>query len=127
MQQRSCSHHSRREPGHRPLILVEDDSLDLTTLDLTPHCGDAFDIVVCSGPTGDLDVCPLVMSGTCPVGVPDVVVSALGATNHWRSSVARAWECDGVPVVRVDPGEGLEWPEHIGVAVHRLTHSSFMV
>lgn len=121
MQRRECNHYFRSGPGRRPLVLVEDDSIDMTTLDLTPDCADAFDIVVCSGPDSVQDRCPLVMSGHCPVGVPDVVVSALGPMNEWRTSVACAWQLEGVPVVRVDPDDRPAWPAHLGLAVQALS------
>lgn len=101
----------------RPLILVEDDRLDPDTLDLCPPGSDAFDIVACTGPSSATEECPLVMNGVCPHGFPDVVVTALSPDNEWRTSVANAWEQDGVPVVRVAPDESLAWPAHVGAAI----------
>lgn len=125
MEQRSCNAYTSRTHGTRPRILVEDDSLDLTTLDLSPLCAGALDIVVCSGPQSDRDPCPLVVDGTCPAHErPDVVVSALREDNPWRASVSAAWAKEGVPVAIVHPDElPLVWPAHLGAAVRALLPS----
>jgi len=121
MQQRWCNAYVRRAHARRPLILVEDDHLDLTTLDLCPPGVDAFDVVVCSGPTGVAEECPLVVDGTCPAGRPDVVVSAFERDNPWAASVRAAWEQDGVPVAAVGLHEPpLVWPAHIGAGLRTL-------
>ena len=122
MQQRTCNAYFRRRDVRRPLVLVEDDALDLSTLDLSPPGAAAFDIVVCTGPAGD-DRCPLVMDGYCPVGTPDVVVSNLSASNPWAPSVRAAWTEAGVPVVDADDSEPLlEWPAHVGAAIRDTWH-----
>ncbi|HEX4905082.1 MAG TPA: hypothetical protein VFU93_06505, partial [Acidimicrobiales bacterium] len=77
MEQRSCNAYVRRGPGRRPLVLIEDDTLDTDVLDPSPPGSSAFDIVICTGPHGTDEECPLVMDGCCPHGRPDVVVSAL--------------------------------------------------
>jgi len=116
MQQRSCNGYLIRTTARRPRILVEDDSLDPTTLDLSPPGAGAFEIVTCGGPE-DGEACPLVVDGTCPAGRPDVVVSAFGASNPWAASVRAAWARDGVPVAEVHPDElPLVWPAHLGAA-----------
>lgn len=117
MEQRTCNAYVRRPGVRRPLVLVEDDSLDLSVLDLTPPGATAFDIVVCTGPQGT-EPCPLVVNGHCDVGVPDVVVSNLSDANPWACSVRAAWAEAGVPVVRVEDDEPpLAWPAHIGAAI----------
>lgn len=96
--------------------------MDLDTLDLSPLCAGALDIVVCSGPADDRDPCPLVVDGTCPASErPDVVVSALSERNPWRDAVHAAWEREGVPVAVVHRDElPLVWPGHLGAAVRAL-------
>lgn len=117
MQQRMCSAYVRRRGIRRPLVIVEDDALDLTTLDLAPPGATALDIVVCTGPDGT-EHCPLVVDGACPLGTPDVVVSNLSAANPWAHSVRAAWTEAGVPVVDVtDDERPITWPAHIGAAV----------
>ena len=118
MEQRSCNAYVRRAPGRRPLVLIEDDSLDTDVLDLSPPGSGVFDIVICSGPDHAAEVCPLGMDGECPAGHPDVVVSALSPENPWSHSVEAAWRLDGVPVAR--PTKQLAWPEHIGAALRAL-------
>ena len=118
MKQRTCNAYVRRTPGRRPLILVEDDSLDTDVLDLSPPHSDVFDIVICNGPNSAAEECPMVMDGECPAGRPDVVVSALSEDNAWSHAVQAAWRLDGVPVAR--PTTPLTWPEHIGAALHAL-------
>lgn len=100
----------------RPLVLVEDDSLDLATLDLSPRGSTALDIVVCNGPEGR-EYCPLVADGFCPVGTPDVVVANLSDANPWARSVRAAWAEAGVHVVNPTATTPLVWPAHIGEAI----------
>ena len=114
MEQRHCNAYVRRGGGRRPFVLVEDEHLDLTTLDLCPPGSSAFDIVVCTGP-GEGEECPLVMDGSCPSGRPDVVVHAFDADHPWSRSVRAAWAEAGVPVATAD--EPLTWPAHVGAAV----------
>ena len=117
MQQRTCNAYVRRRGARRPLVLVEDDALDLSTLDLSPPGASALDIVVCTGPDGS-DRCPLVVDGYCPAGTPDVVVSNLSERNPWARSVRAAWVEAGVAVVPVEDDEGpLRWPAHVGAAI----------
>jgi len=117
MEQRTCNAYVRHRGIRRPLVLVEDDALDLSTLDLSPPGASAFDIVVCSGPDGR-EYCPLVADGFCPVGTPNVVVSNLSEANPWARSVRAAWAETGVPVVTAaDAGTKLEWPAHVGAAI----------
>lgn len=118
MEQRACNAYVRPTDGRRPKILVEDDRLDLDVLDLCPPQAEAFDIVVCTGPHGAAEACPLVMVGHCPAGRPDVVVSALSPENPWSHSVQAAWRLDDVPVAH--PTRELTWPEHIGAALRAL-------
>lgn len=102
---------------HRPLVLIEDDGLDVSTLDLSPPGATALDIVVCTGPDSSA-WCPLVADGSCPVGTPDVVVSNLSPTNPWARSVRAAWAEAGVPVVTRRADEPpLVWPAHVGAAI----------
>jgi hypothetical protein len=114
MQQRSCNAYVRRNHHPRPRILVEDDTLDPTTLDLSPAGFDSFDIITCTGPASG-EVCPFVMDHGCPAGTPDVVVSALSPDHPWAEAVRAAWEREGVPVAPTDGP--LEWPAHIGAAI----------
>ena len=117
MEQRACNAYVRRNGRRRPLLLIEDDSLDPTTLDLSPPGSSAVDIVVCTGPER-ADYCPLVADGFCPVGSPDVVVSNLSEANPWSASVRAAWREAGVPLVTPKPDEPpLVWPAHIGAAI----------
>src|SRR4051812_28088838 len=112
MQHRSCNTYVTHVRGARPRVLVEGDTLDLTTLELTPPGAGAFEIVVCSGPAGDRECCPLVVDGRCPVWErPDVVVSALSADNAWSAAVHAAWEREGVRVATIRDDEApLVWP-----------------
>jgi hypothetical protein len=117
MEQRTCNAYVRRRGVPRPLVLVEDDTLDPATLDLSPPGAAALDIVVCTGPDG-LEYCPLVADGFCPLGTPDVVVSNLSAANPWAASVQAAWAERGVPVVTASEDEPpLTWPAHVGAAI----------
>lgn len=100
----------------RPLVVVEDDALDLSTLDLTPPGATALDIVVCNGPTGP-ECCPLVADGSCPLGAPDVVVANLSAAHPWAPSVRAAWAETGAPVVTAEDTGPLVWPAHVGAAM----------
>ena len=103
------------------MIFVEDDTLDLDVLDLSPRGATGFDVVACTGPHGPDEVCPLVMDGTCPAGRPDVVVSALSSSNPWARSVRAAWALEGVPIASASDGDArLTWPEHIGAALRVL-------
>jgi hypothetical protein len=121
MEQRSCNAYVIRTPARRPRILVEDDSLDPSTLDLSPPGSSAFEILVCTGPDHAAEPCPLVLDGMCPLGRPDVVVSALGDGNPWQASVRAAWEHEGVRVAIVHPDESpLVWPAHVGAAIRAL-------
>ena len=108
-----------QHPWRRPLVLVEDDGLDPHAIDMGVAAALGVDVVVCSGPAGCGDVCPLVMDGTCPAGRPDVVVTAL--SSEWHTSVENAWRAEGVPVVR--PPSPLVWPEHLGAALTAATTS----
>lgn len=121
MEQRHCNAYVRRGGDRRPFVLVEDESLDLSTLDLCPPGSSAFDIVVCTGPVGPEDECPLVVDGECPSGRPDVVVHAFGADHPWSRSVRNAWAEVGVPVVTAD--QPLVWPAHVGAAVRVMLRS----
>jgi len=122
MQQRTCNAYFRQRDGRRPLVLVEDDVIDLTTLDLSPPGAAALDIVVCTGPHAD-ERCPLVVDGYCPVGTPDVVVSNLSTSNPWAGSVRAAWEDVGVPVVDLHDAPPLVWPAHVGAAIRNRWQS----
>jgi hypothetical protein len=121
MEHRTCNTYVVRAGlGRRPRILVEDDTIDLDVLDLTPPGSSAFEVIVCVGPDGP-ESCPLVTDGVCPMGRPDVVVSSFSADNPWGRCVRAAWEADGVPVAHVGAGEGpLVWPAHLGAAVRTL-------
>jgi hypothetical protein len=124
MEQRQCNAYVRRVRGHRPMIIVEDDTLDPATMDLNVAGSGPFEIVACTGPTSAAEPCPLVVDGTCPVGRPDVVVSALSPDNPWAGSVRAAWRDAGVPVVEVAADDQvLVWPAHIGAAIQRLTQA----
>lgn len=117
MEQRACNAYVRRDRRPRPLLLIEDDSLDPTTLDLSPPGSTAMDIVICTGPDGS-EYCPLVADEYCPLGTPDVVVSNLSDANPWSASVRAAWRERGVPVVTPQEDEPpLVWPAHIGAAI----------
>jgi hypothetical protein len=101
-------------------VLVEDDTLDLATIDLTPPGSSAMDIVICTGPDSR-DYCPLVADGYCPAGYPDVVVSNLTAGNPWAASVRGAWADAGIAVATPREGEApLTWPAHVGAAIRFL-------
>jgi hypothetical protein len=115
MLQRTCNSYTRRRAPTRPRIVIEDDRLDLATLDLTPPGSSAFDIVVCNGP-GE-DACPLVVEGTCPAGHPDAVVPALDPAGPWTDSVRSAWEQAGVRIARIDDRASLVWPAHVGAGI----------
>lgn len=116
MDHRHCNAYVRRTTP-RPFILVEDDTLDLDVLDLSPPHADAFDVVVCAGPA-DRECCPLVTDAACPFGRPDVVVHALSADHPWSHSVLAAWGELGVPVALAPAGAPpLAWPEHVGAAL----------
>ena len=117
MEHRTCNAYVRRNRLRRPVLLVEDDTLDPTTLDLSPPGSSGIDIVVCTGPDG-AEYCPLVADGYCPHGTPDVVVSNLSSANPWAVSVANAWREAGVPVVTASEDEPpLVWPAHVGAAI----------
>ena len=120
MEQRTCNSYVRHPGLRRPLVLVEDDTIDLSTIDLSPPGCSALDIVICSGPDGR-EYCPFVADGYCPAGTPDVVVSTLSAGNPGACSVRDAWVEAGVPTVTVDvAGAPLVWPAHIGAAMQLL-------
>jgi hypothetical protein len=114
MEQRHCNAYVRNPGARRPLVLVEDPFLDPDVLDLSPPGCTAFDVVVCTGPTGS-ETCPLVLDGTCPVGAPDLVVSAFAADHPWAVPVRAAWEQLGVVVAT--PDQPILWPSHLGVAI----------
>jgi hypothetical protein len=79
-------------------------------------------VVACTGPHDEREVCPLVTDGHCPLGRPDVVVTALDGP--WDRSVLAAWTETGTPlvdardVVTTDPAERLA--HHVGAALQRL-------
>jgi hypothetical protein len=104
----------------RPLrVLIEDPVLIVDDL-ATPTA--AIEVTVCSGPRDEREVCPLVMDSTCPLGLCDIVVSALGGP--WAPSVRAAWAETSTPMVdatdltATDPAERLH--HHIGAAIQRL-------
>ena len=101
-----------RHGWRRPVVLVEDDQVELDSIDVGAAAGLGVDVVVCSGPRERGEVCPLVLDGACPAGRPDVVVCAL--SGEWRTSVENAWRAEGVPVVGVG---GETWPSHVGAAL----------
>ena len=100
----------------RPVMLIEDDSDDLSYIDKSSILAAGFDLVICSGPASAHDECPLVMEGSCPAGRPDVVVCDLHG--EWRRSVERAWCLEGVPVVTTG-GVG-DAGHHLGAALCAL-------
>ena len=100
----------------RPVMLIEDDSGDLSYIDKNSIIAAGFDLVVCSGPASTHEECPLVMEGSCPAGRPDVVVCDLHG--EWRRSVERAWCLEGVPVVTTDGGT--DAGHHLGAALCEL-------
>ena len=104
----------------RPIMLIEDDSSDLSYIDKNSILAAGFDLVVCSGPASAHDECPLVMEGACPAGRPDVVVCDLHG--EWRRSVERAWCLEGVPVVTT--AGGADAGHHLGAALCALLVSS---
>jgi hypothetical protein len=106
-------------PGRRLRVLIEDPALIADGL-ATPT--DAIEVIVCSGPRDEPDVCPLVMDGTCPLEPCDIVVSAL--RGPWAPSVRAAWAetstqfVDATDLATTDPTERLH--HHIGAAIQRL-------
>jgi hypothetical protein len=99
-------------------LLVED--AEIVPREVVPPTS-AFEIAACSGPR-EGEVCPLVTTGTCPLGPFDVVVCALDGP--WARSVAAAWADTSTPVVDAsqtaiaDPTGRLR--HHVGAAVQRL-------
>lgn len=104
----------------RPLVLVEDATLDLARLPLDGAADRGIDVVVCSGPQGAGDACPLVRGGHCPAGRPDLVVTAL--QGPWRDYVESAWLDAGVPVIDAAPTAA--WPAHVGIALAALLRAT---
>jgi hypothetical protein len=101
-------------PIRRPLVLVEDERLELGEVASAElgHLG--VDVVVCTGPhTGE--TCPLVVDGACSLGRPDLVVCAIDG--EWRTSVESAWRAEGVTVAAIDPADRPAWPAHLGAAI----------
>jgi hypothetical protein len=102
--------------------LIEDPALAAADVTI-PVTG--LEITVCSGPRSVQDSCPLVLDGSCPACVADVVVSALDGP--WASPVLKAWSVAGVPVVdgravvQRDPAARLGC--HIGAALAALAPS----
>jgi hypothetical protein len=106
-------------PGRPLRVLIEDPALIVDDL-AKPTA--AIEVTVCSGPGDEREVCPLVMDGTCPLGLCDIVVSAL--EGPWAPSVRAAWAETSTPMVdatdlaATDPAERLH--HHIGAAIQRL-------
>lgn len=108
----------------RPLrVLVEDPAV--AAVDAPPPAP-GIEITTCAGPRDEMEECPLVMDGRCPLGEFDVVVTAL--TGAWRRSVRAAWELQGTAIVDgsdvpiTDPVRRLD--HHIGSALLRLAEAA---
>jgi hypothetical protein len=114
----------RTTPSPRPTpiplrslrVLVEDPGLTGTAVTVP-----GVEVTTCGGPRGE-EQCPLVMSGACPLGPFDAVVSALDGP--WATSVRRAWAAAGTPVVD-GGGTAAAAPNarlrlHVGAALHEL-------
>jgi hypothetical protein len=102
----------------RPLrILIEDPIL--ATAQLSDGWRGGMEVTICSGPSSDGELCPLVMDGRCPVEPVDVVVCGLG--RPWGRSVHAAWL--ETPLLVVDARDGNEgsaperFKHHIGAAL----------
>lgn len=99
----------------RPIkIVIEDAGLASSGVPLRAPRG--VDLCICSGPSSDHEICPLVTDRACPFGPCDVVVSSLDGP--WAESVDAAWRATGVPVTSVDG-------EHLGAAYQALYRASF--
>src|SRR5450756_566798 len=58
---------SPRRSGHRPRLLVEDDSLALAISDFSLFHAAGFDVAFCSGPGDDSQACPVMHGQPCPL------------------------------------------------------------
>jgi hypothetical protein len=117
MKQRTTVPEAPRAPIRPVRVLIEDPALLGSALD----CPGGFELVACSGPEG-VDVCPLVMDGTCPLGPCDVVVTTLAGP--WAGSVRAAWHeagavlVDAAELAAAEPNARLN--HHVGAAIQRL-------
>ncbi|MGD0704438.1 MAG: response regulator [Trebonia sp.] len=69
---------SPRRSGHRPRLLVEDDSPALAISDFSLFHDAGFDIAFCSGPGDDPRACPVMHGQPCPLlPLADVVLHGL--------------------------------------------------
>jgi hypothetical protein len=104
-------------PMRRLRVLIEDPTLGTARLDDQWRAG--MEVTICSGPSSDDEVCPLVMDGRCPLGPVDVVVCAL--EGPWARSVHAAWL--DTPLQVVDARDGIDgsapkrFRHHIGAAL----------
>src|SRR5450756_915922 len=58
---------SPRRSGHRPRLLVEDDSLALAISDFSLFHAAGFDVAFCSGSGDDSQACPVMHGQPCPL------------------------------------------------------------
>ena len=115
MRQRLAPQGQAAYPGsRRPRVLIEDANLSPTTEDVQAAHAVGLDLSACTGPSTASEACPLVVDGTCPLGTPDLVVSALRGC--WQLPVAAAWKQEGVPVAFVDAGGATSCRPHIAAA-----------
>jgi hypothetical protein len=104
-------------PMRRLHLLIEDPTL--AGARLSDEWRGGMDVTICSGPTSDRDVCPLVLDGRCPLGPVDVVVC--GLNGPWARSVHAAWL--ETPLLVVDAREGIggsppeRFKHHMGTAL----------
>ena len=120
MRQRSMLARGPSAPVRPLRILIEDSNVELSDSPQLPARG--FDVIVCSGPAGETDECPLVMNGTCPLGRFDVVVGALH--DPWATSVRAAWAETGTAYAdasRITAEDSTDRvTHHLGAAVQAL-------
>lgn len=99
-------------------VVIEDPRLAVSGERLdTPG---SIEVHVCSGPSSDDEVCPLVTEGVCPFGSCDVVVCSLAGV--WAAPVQAAWRDAGVPVTAPSGSswEGASFREALGSAYQAL-------